>query len=260
MGHKSGSGSSVRLIKTAINPYIRAGDADGDQISTRHGGIWSFIIFYKIIVIFIIKLETYILGEVCPFMNIHPVDAMQPARQHTAAHTQKDYMEKFTVLKRAIDISMPVHKVWPILADFGNICHGHPAVRKSRVTSVQTSGVGATRHCDFTMMGGSAEERVTEWVEGQTVTVEVYELHKMPGLKTVKLRLDIVPNGNATVLTGTMTYSMQNAFFDLVNTLVMKSMNTKLLNGILAGHKMYIETGELVTDKTPLDLSLAIPA
>ena len=53
---------------------------------------------------------------------------------------------------------------------------------------------------------------------------------------------------------------MKNAFFDLVNTLVMKSMNTKLLNGILAGHKVYIETGELVTDKTPLDLSLAIPA
>jgi hypothetical protein len=169
-------------------------------------------------------------------------------------------MEKFTVLKRAIDINMPTHKVWPILADFGNICHGHPAVRKSRVTSVQISGVGATRHCDFTMMGGSAEERVTEWVEGQTVTVEVYELRKMPGLKTVKLRLDIAPNGNTTVLTGTMTYSMKNAFFDLINTLVMKSMNTKLLNGILAGHKVYIETGELVTDKTPLDLSLAIPA
>jgi hypothetical protein len=41
-----------------------------------------------------------------------------------------------------------------------------------------------------------------------------------------------------------------------MNTLVMKSMNAKLLDGILAGHKKYIETGELVTDKTPLDLSL----
>jgi hypothetical protein len=165
-------------------------------------------------------------------------------------------MEKFTVFKRAIDIRMPVDKVWPILADFGNICHGHPAVRTSRVTSTQTSGVGATRHCDFTMMGGSAEERVTEWVQGQAVTVEVYELRKMPGLKTVRLRLDIKAQGAATVLTGTMTYSMQNGFFDLMNTLVMKSMNAKLLDGILAGHKKYIETGELVTDKTPLDLSL----
>jgi len=53
---------------------------------------------------------------------------------------------------------------------------------------------------------------------------------------------------------------LQNAFFDLVNTLVMKSMNTKLLKGILVGHKVYIETGELVTDKTWLDLSLVSPA
>lgn len=240
MGHKCGRHRSGRVIKAAINPQPRAGDPEGDRIATRHGSKVSFCYFY------------YFLYNNYYFYN--------KIRPHTAAHTQKDYMEKFTVLKRAIDINMPTHKVWPILADFGNICHGHPAVRKSRVTSVQTSGVGATRHCDFTMMGGSAEERVTEWVEGRTVTVEVYELHKMPGLKTVKLRLDIVPKGNATVLTGTMTYSMQNAFFDLVNTLVMKSMNTKLLNGILAGHQLYIETGELVTDKTWLDLSLVSPA
>ena len=165
-------------------------------------------------------------------------------------------MEKFTVFNKAIDIRMPVDKVWPILADFGNICHGHPAVQTSRVTSAQTSGVGATRHCDFTVMGGSAEERVTEWVEGQTVTVEVYELRKMPGLKTVTLRLDIKPNGVASVLTATMTYSMQNGFFDILNTLVMKSMNARLLKGILAGHKKYIETGEMVTSNTLLDLSL----
>jgi len=37
-------------------------------------------------------------------------------------------------------------------------------------------------------------------------------------------------------------------------------MNTKLLKGILVGHKVYIETGELVTDKTWLDLSLVSPA
>jgi len=47
---------------------------------------------------------------------------------------------------------------------------------------------------------------------------------------------------------------MKNAFFDFMNTLVMKKINSKLLEGILAGHKLYIETGTIVNDKTKLNL------
>ena len=36
---------------------------------------------------------------------------------------------------------------------------------------------------------------------------------------------------------------------------MMKKMNAKLLNGIMAGHKLYIETGTIVNAKTKLDLS-----
>lgn len=32
-------------------------------------------------------------------------------------------------------------------------------------------------------------------------------------------------------------------------------MNAKLLDGIMAGHKLYIETGTIVNEKTKLDLS-----
>jgi hypothetical protein len=48
---------------------------------------------------------------------------------------------------------------------------------------------------------------------------------------------------------------MKNVLFDMMNSLMMKNMNAKLLSGILAGHKKYIETGEIVNDKTKLDLS-----
>jgi hypothetical protein len=52
-----------------------------------------------------------------------------------------------------------------------------------------------------------------------------------------------------------MTYAMSNGFFDIMNSLMMKNMNAKLLDGIMAGHKLYIETGTIVNDKTKLDLS-----
>lgn len=167
-------------------------------------------------------------------------------------------MGKITTFKRAIVINVPKQKAWEAIADFGNICHGHPAVSVSRVTSAQKTGVGATRHCDFTMMGASAEERIAEWNEGKNVKIEVYELKKMPGLQTTSLNLQIDEQGENTVLTATLSYSMKNAFFDIMNALMMKKMNSDLLNGILAGHKKYIETGEIVNAKTKLDLSKII--
>lgn len=164
-------------------------------------------------------------------------------------------MGKSTIIKREIEINQTKDKVWKALADFGNICHGHPAVSKSFVTSTQKEGVGATRHCDFTMMGASAEEKVTEWNEGKNIKIEVLELKKMPGIKTMILDLAIRNQGEKTILTSTMTYSMKNGLFDIMNSLMMKKMNAKLMDGIMAGHKLYIETGTIVNDKTKLNLS-----
>ncbi len=164
-------------------------------------------------------------------------------------------MRALTTIKREITINQSTEKVWKALADFGNICHGHPAVSKSFITSTQKEGVGATRHCDFTMMGASAEEKVTEWNEGKNIKIEVAELKKMPGIDTMALDLAIRQDEAKTILTSTMAYSMKNSFFDIMNSLMMKNMNAKLLDGIMAGHKLYIETGTIVNEKTKLDLS-----
>jgi len=162
-------------------------------------------------------------------------------------------MRKTTIIKREIEINQSKDKVWKALADFGNICHGSPTVSKSFITSSIKEGVGATRHCDFTMMGASAEEKATEWNEGKNIKIEVVELKKMPGIATMALDLAIRANGEKTLLSGTMEYSMKNGFFQIVNNLMMKSMNAKSLDGIMAGHKLYIETGTIVNEKTKLD-------
>jgi len=162
-------------------------------------------------------------------------------------------MSKLTTIKRAIEINQSSEKVWNALADFGNICHGHPAVSKSYITSQKKEGVGATRHCDFTMMGASAEELVTEWNEGKNIKIEVTKLKKMPGIATMILDLAIKSEENKTILSSTMNYTMKNVFFEFMNTIMMEKMNADLLDGIMAGHKLYIETGTIVTEKTKLD-------
>lgn len=167
-------------------------------------------------------------------------------------------MGKITTIKREIEINQSKDKVWKALADFGNICHGHPAVSKSFITSTQKEGVGTTRHCDFAMMGASAEEKAVEWNDGKNIKIEVEELKKMPGIKTLTMDLSIRNHGEKTMLSSTMEYTMKNSFFDLMNNLMMKNMNAKLLDGIMAGHKLYIETGTIVNEKTKLDISPVI--
>ena len=65
-------------------------------------------------------------------------------------------------------------------------------------------------------------------------------------------------NGNNSILTSRMAYTMKNPLFSLMNQLVMKKMNEKLLNGIVAGHNKYIEEGEIVTQKTVLALNKVV--
>lgn len=167
-------------------------------------------------------------------------------------------MQTINTIKRAVIIDKPIHEVWKTLSDFGNICHGHPGIKKSFITSEQKEGVGTMRHCDFTMMGASAEEKAVEWNEGKNIKIEVAELRKMPGIKTMALDLAVRPEGDKTMLTGTMEYSMKNCFFDLMNTLMMKRMNAQVVDNMMAGHKLYIETGTIVNEKTKLDLAPVI--
>ena len=163
-----------------------------------------------------------------------------------------------TKITREIEINAPKEKVWQAIAKFGDICHASPGVLKSHVTSQQQEGVGATRHCDFAMMGATAEEKVTEWNEGESLKIEVYDLQKMPGVKTMAADFSVQQKGKNAILRASLEYSMKNGFFDIMDSLMMKRMNTKLWNSVVAGHKKYIETGEIVTEKTVLELDKVI--
>jgi len=159
-----------------------------------------------------------------------------------------------TNISREIEIKASKEDVWKAIAKFGDICHASPGVLKSHVTSKQQEGVGATRHCDFAMNGATAEEKVTEWKDGESLKIEVINLKKMPGIKTMAADFRVRTESGKTILRADLSYSMKNSIFDIMNALMVKPMNIKLWNSVVAGHKKYIETGEIVTEKTVLEL------
>ncbi len=163
-----------------------------------------------------------------------------------------------TTISREIEITKSKEEVWNAIAKFGDICHGSPGVLKSHVTSQQQEGIGATRHCDFAMMGASAEEKITEWKEGESLSIEVYEFNKLPGIKSMTADFEVRTENDKTILRADLHYNMKNALFDMMNILMMKKMNTKNWNAVLAGHKKYIETSERVLENTVLELNKVI--
>ncbi len=163
-----------------------------------------------------------------------------------------------TTISREIEINASKEKVWSAIAKFGDICHASPGVLKSHVTSEQQEGVGATRHCDFTMNGATAEERITQWKEGESLTIEVYDLKKMPGIDKMEAEFNVRTDNGKTILRANLNYSMKNVLFDAMNSMMVKKMNTKLWNSVMAGHKKYIETGERVVKDTSLELNKVI--
>ena len=163
-----------------------------------------------------------------------------------------------TTISREIEINKPKEDVWNAIAKFGDICHGSPTVLKSHVTSDQQEGVGATRHCDFTMMGATVEEKIIKWKEGESMSIEIYEFHKLPGMKSMVADFEVRTENGKTILRADLHYSMKNVLFDAMNSLMMKKMNTGNWNALLAGHKKYIETGERVLEDTVLELDKVI--
>ena len=93
-----------------------------------------------------------------------------------------------THLSSEIRIKAPKEKVWAILADLGGIQNFHPGVKKSYYTSETKEGLGASRVCELIPMG-KIEESVTEWREGEEMTLAIFPKEKAPLFQTAHSRL-----------------------------------------------------------------------
>ncbi|MBL4755289.1 MAG: SRPBCC family protein [Flavobacteriales bacterium] len=160
-----------------------------------------------------------------------------------------------TTISREIEIKASKEAVWKSLADFGNICHAFPSVSSSQITSEQTEGIGTTRHCDFVRMDATIEERITDWKEGEYLKLEAYDWNNMPGLKSLEAEFSVYEREGNTMLRASIHYSMKTIVYDILNSLMMRRLNIQYWDGLLAGHKRLIETGEHVTRETRLDLT-----
>ena len=130
-----------------------------------------------------------------------------------------------------------------------------PNISKSHLTSEQKNGVDAERHCDFTSMGAQVEERIIEWNEGESMKIDIYERENMPMIANILAEFKVEEKDNKVTLNSSFEYSMSNGLGNIMNSLVMKKMNSKTWELFLAGIKHYVETGGNVEKGIRLDVS-----
>jgi carbon monoxide dehydrogenase subunit G len=158
-------------------------------------------------------------------------------------------------ISREVAIDAPKQKVWEVLADFGAIDKSSPAVAKSHLTTEQKPGAGAEHLCEFAFVGASLKERIIEWNEGKSMKIDIYERKNVPLMKDMKAEFSVREEGGKTLLRGTMEYEMTRGMGNLINGIMMKKLNIKNWNKVLAGFKKYCESGKMIDTKTVLDVA-----
>ena len=160
-------------------------------------------------------------------------------------------MSRFT---KQVKINAPTHQVWEVLADIGGIYKWNPGVAHSYSTSEENSGEGATRHCDLQTPGGKSfgylEERTVDWREGESYKIAIYDSNLPIKSNVVEFAVKAVEDG--TIVSVSPEYAIKFGLLgSLMNRLFLQRKLQQGMEGLLAGLKYHVETGEIVESKLP---------
>ncbi len=145
-----------------------------------------------------------------------------------------------TKLSSEIQIDAPREKVWAVLADLETVQQYDPAITKAFYTSEARDGVGAARQCDWP--GGYVRERVTEWKPGEGYAINAYEGSDIAPFESQDARFVLRGAGQGTAVSLELEYRLKPD--GPSDPQEIESEYRRLIEGVLAGLKHYVETGQ----------------
>lgn len=151
-----------------------------------------------------------------------------------------------SVITVSHEVASPVSQVWAVLSDWGGVHRFSAGVESSPINAGSPSrGVGAERTCHL-YDGNHIQERVTESIEEQKLSLEVFDT-SMP-IKTAAASFALVPlKSGGTRVTMTMDYVVKyGPLGAIMDAVMMRRMMTGSLNRLLASLAHHVHTGEAI--------------
>ncbi len=140
-----------------------------------------------------------------------------------------------SVLEVSIHSSADPAKAWALLANFGAIDAFNPNLKRSYVVGDGPDhGNGAQRHCDLADGRNYIKERVIDWQDGRSYTVDFVE-SSMP-FKRAHVTLRVEPEAQGSRLTMALDYELKHGPLGrLMNLIVMRHVMKKTMMKLLKG-------------------------
>lgn len=162
---------------------------------------------------------------------------------------------------KKMKIDAPKNHVWEVVSDLGGIQNYNPGVKKSYYNTEIKSDVGAGRVCEFYPMG-KVDERATTWKEGDSYTLHIKPIEKLPFFKEGFAHFKLTTDGNGSTLVEVdfKYHTTGGILGKMMNSLALRRNFEKGFENILMGLKKHIEEGVIITNASSLkgyDVSFA---
>ena len=142
------------------------------------------------------------------------------------------------IIHNKIVINASPEQVWNALADPAKLDQFDPIVKKSKLISSLTSGLGAERHCDTTT--GWFKDKITVWQPYEKLSFQLTDCNQP--MKRLQHSYTLVKNGNTTEVNQVMDYTMKFGIIGkLLDVLVGKRTSDKQIKMFFVGLKEYVE-------------------
>lgn len=157
-------------------------------------------------------------------------------------------MQKLVVKE---NLEVPASAAWASLDAFGSVYKVNPVVERSALVGDKPTGKGAQRMCNF-YGGQSVKETIVQYVEGQSLTIELSEM-TMP-LRSASTRVEVtsVSDDRCQVAFYLQFSSKFGPVGWLMAQVKIKPFMRKALSGFAKGIEDHIKTGKIVGENGKL--------
>jgi carbon monoxide dehydrogenase subunit G len=140
-------------------------------------------------------------------------------------------------IRREIEISAHLARVWEVIADLESVANWNPNV-SSATSDGGPLGLGTARTCHLAQ-GGHIDEVVSEWDAGRSVQ---FAIGRHGGIRSADMGMTVSASAAGTRVTAIADYHL--AFGPLgpvIDRVSVKGQMARMLDEALAGLKEYLE-------------------